>query len=140
MLCCVQLGDKATFAWQWTGLDTGRTHCTIEGKGTVSLAGNCSSPLVYTVRTNLNQTLTVGYDDVCNKHHSASLTFGPSFGWAVESKEAGIAALQLLAAPSTPTLQKNSAPAVGAAGLLWIHALTAGTVLLFTTSARHWLL
>jgi hypothetical protein len=87
--CFMQLGDKATFAWQYTGLDTGRYSCTIEGSSTVSLAGPCSSPLTYTVRTTLNQTLAVSYEDVCHAQHNASLTFGPGFGWEVEAKELG---------------------------------------------------
>lgn len=89
MCPALQLGDKATFSWQWTGLDSGNTQCKIEGTGTVSLAGNCSSPLTYTVRSNLNQTLILDYTDVCRKRHNASLTFAPSFGWHVEAKELG---------------------------------------------------
>lgn len=117
--CCVmQLGDKAHFDWHWTGLDSGLTQCKIDGKGTVSMAGNCSSPLTYTVRTNLNQTLTVLYTDVCGKHHNASLTFGPSFGWAVEAKESGQGSLQLAGSGSSQsaTLQKNSGSALHSSG------------------------
>lgn len=114
----MQLGDKALFDWHWTGLDSGRTQCKIEGKGTVNMAGNCSSPLTYTVRTNLNQTLTVLYTDVCGKHHNASLTFGPSFGWAVEAKESGQGSLQLLGSGSSQaaSLQKNNGSARRAPG------------------------
>lgn len=129
--CCVllQLGDKATFSWQWTGLDSGNQICLIEGKGTVGLAGNCSSPLTYTVRTNLNQTLTLDYTDVCNKHHNASLTFGPSFGWHLESKEMGQGDLQSLASSTNPTLlqNKNSGSGVRVTGLaaVWLRVLGA---------------
>jgi hypothetical protein len=88
-----KLGDKATFSWSYTGLDTGRNNCTIEGGSSVALAGPCSSPLIYTVRTTLNQTLTVSYQDVCRARHNASLTFGPGFGWEVEAKELGTTSL-----------------------------------------------
>jgi hypothetical protein len=129
----VQLGDKATFSWQWTGLDSGNTHCLIEGKGTVGLAGMCSSPLTYTVRTNLNQTLTLDYKDVCNKHHNASLTFGPSFGWHLEAKEAGRGDLQSMTAntPATLMQSRNSASSlreVGAAAV-WLRVLSAALML-----------
>lgn len=112
------------FTWQWTGLDSGNTQCRIAGKGTVSLAGNCSSPLTYTIRTNLNQTLTLDYKDVCGKHHNASLTFGPGFGWHVEAKESGKGDLQAIASGSQATLlQKNSAAgqvtAAGVAAVWW---------------------
>jgi hypothetical protein len=126
----MQLGDKATFSWQWTGLDSGDTKCHIDGKGTVGLAGNCSSPLTYTVRSNLNQTLTLNYTDVCNKHHNASLTFGPSFGWHLESKESGQGDLHTITAGTQATLlqSKNSAgsraPLAGLAGV-WCRAVGA---------------
>lgn len=124
----VQLGDKATFTWQWTGLDSGNNYCRIEGKGTVSLAGNCSSPLTYTIRTNLNQTLLLNYKDVCGKQHNASLTFGPSFGWHVEAKELGQG--DFTAVPGSPPAsllqQKNSAGSeTRAAGAVWWRVLCA---------------
>jgi hypothetical protein len=125
----VQLGDKATFSWQWTGLDSGNTHCLIQGKGTVGLAGNCSSPLTYTVRTNLNQTLTLDYKDVCNKHHNASLTFGPGFGWHLEAKEAGRGDLQSMTASNAATLMQSRNSVSGlrdmGAAAVWLRVLSA---------------
>lgn len=122
-LCPTQLGDKATFTWAYTGLDTGRHNCTIEGGSTVALAGACTSPLIYTVRTTLNQTLSIAYQDVCGERHNASLTFGPRFGWEVEAKELGTSSLHKLATTSggpgaTLQLKPNGAGSSATGGAL----------------------
>lgn len=148
-MCCValwravlrfvvlQLGDKAVFNWHWTGLDSGNTHCAIDGAGTVSLAGNCSTPLTYTVRTNLNQTLTVTYKDVCGKSFNASMTFGPSFGWHVDVQELAASDLLSIGSNGNPTLMQQRNSAAGSspgAAMAWTRALGAAAATLWLTA------
>lgn len=107
----LQLGSKATFEWEFSGL--GNTSCEINGVSTNPATGTCRSPLIYTIATTLNQTLVVKFKDVCDVTHSASMTFG-TFGWEVNGGSRYELGGKGALAPATmdSSLRRNGAGAV----------------------------
>eukprot|EP00878_Enallax_costatus_P029609 GHUV01032137.1.p1 GENE.GHUV01032137.1~~GHUV01032137.1.p1 ORF type:complete len:290 (+),score=20.59 GHUV01032137.1:79-948(+) len=100
------LGSKATFTWAFSGL--GNTTCEINGVNTNPSTGICTSPLVYTIATTLNQTLVLKYTDVCAVTHTASMTFG-GFGWEVSGGVNELGSSGVLASgTSDVSLRKSS--------------------------------